>query len=177
MEKAVTARGILESCGRRPTSQPTTGPVVIAGKPAIQSARPNQPSTKPSPPVSSVQEETSTNDSTSGADWLNTLGDPLTLRKPAAKLSFSAVQCPICKGDAVKSVPATEGFAFGSDRRCESCGTIWRPPFPKLGAVLTLILATPVRHRPSYRGHLFGDKQRDYYPQHSRHVDVRLWSS
>ncbi len=48
-------------------------------------------------------------------------------------------QCPICGGTELTSVDPESAITFSCDRKCEVCGTVWRPAWPRYGAVLAII--------------------------------------
>ena len=51
-------------------------------------------------------------------------------------------QCPLCKGSAVKVLVMGKsgGAQIVYDRRCEDCGTIWRPPVSKWMGVASIVV-------------------------------------
>ena len=47
--------------------------------------------------------------------------------------------CPVCQSKKSRNLP-TKGLCFRPNQQCKSCGTKWKPPFPKPAAYLSMIL-------------------------------------
>ena len=66
---------------------------------------------------------------------------PPSAQTSSAEPLLSPRQCPTCGGNDVKKVASQGGFSVNGDRMCNSCGTLWRPPFAKGWAVVAIIAA------------------------------------